>query len=237
MGNGSKLMRDILVPPKGWEPQVLRKRLPAKGNAPDAGASEEDANFTAQVHQALNEGDSIMSNLGFGASVVDLGLKHGSSKIGAVAGGLGKANKAASWLRAGVDAGRLLTDEDHWERTAAEGGGGDSSAVEFGLNAIDLGQLPTTVVKTTGMVGGIMDANREAGEALAMKEHQDKLMGLHGKNKAKHPFTYGQGGEADVPAVDPENARQIAAAKAAFEDDNLESLTMQLVRNITREGR
>ena len=82
MGNGSKLMRDILVPPKGWEPQVLRKRLPAKGNAPDAGANEEDANFTAQVHQALNEGDSITSNLGFGASVVDLGLKHGSSKIG-----------------------------------------------------------------------------------------------------------------------------------------------------------
>ena len=227
-------MRDILVPPKEWESQVLQKRAPAKGNAPDAGSGEEDSNFIAQVHQALSEGDSITSNLGFGASVVDSGLKQGSSKVGAVAGGLGKANAALSVARAGIDAGRLLTDKDHWEKTAAEGGSGDSSAVEFGLNAIDPGQLPTTVVKATGMVGGVMDANREAGEALAMKEHQDKLMGLHRKNKAKHPFTYGQGGEADVPAVSLENARQIAAAKAAFEDANLEMLTMQLVRNIIR---
>ena len=81
-----------------------------------------------------------------------------------------------------------------------------------------------------------MDANREAGEALAMKEHQDKMWGLDQKKKAKSPFTYGQGGEGDVPVVDPERARQIAAAKAAFEDKNLEPMTMELVRNITRKG-
>jgi hypothetical protein len=237
MGNGSQLAKEILVMPKGWDPSVLKKRPPAKGNSPDAGTDEEDANLVAQVHQALNEGDSVMSNLGFGASVADLALKHGSSKVGAIAGGLGKANAVMSVVRAGVDAGRLLTDKDHWEKTQAEGADGSLSGVEFGLSAIDPGQLPTTVVRATGMVGGVMDANRAAGEALAMKEHQDKLFGLHQKKKAKHPLTYGQGGEGDVPVVDPDRARQIAAAKAAFEDENLESMTMQLVRNVTRQGR
>lgn len=82
--------------------------------------------------------------------------------------------------------------------------------------------------------GGIMDANREAGEALAMKDHQDKLMGLNQKKKERNPLTYGAGGSSDVPVIDPERERQIMAAKEAFEDQNLERMTMDLVRFITR---
>ena len=40
--------------------------------------------------------------------------------------------------------------------------------------------------------------------------------------------------EMEVPYPDPEEGRNLAAAKAAFEDEDLESMTMQLVRNITR---
>jgi len=47
-------------------------------------------------------------------------------------------------------------------------------------------------------------------------------------------LTYGAGGSSDVPPVDPERERQIQAAKEAFEDQNLEGMTMELVRNIIR---
>lgn len=213
---------------------LSKKRLSGKGNAPDAGSEEEDSGFVAQAHEKMNDVDSIVSNAGAAASVADRALKYGSSKLGAIAGGLGKGNQALSYARAAVDAGRLLSDQDHWEKTQEEGADGSLSAAQFGVDAVDIGQLPTTVVRATGMVGGIMDANREAGEALAMKDHQDKLMGVYQKKKEHNPITYGAGGSSDVPAVDPERERQIMAAKEAFEDQNLEQMTMELVRNIIR---
>jgi len=238
-GMGSKVDLTKLAPkpPKPVLAQnlsMIKKRLSGKGNAPDAGSEEGDSGFVAQAHEKMDNVDSIVSNAGAAASIADRALKYASPKLGAVASGLGKGNQALSYARAAVDAGRLLTDQDHWEKTQEEGADGSVSPVEFGMNAVDIGQLPTTVVRATGMVGGIMDANREAGEALAMKDQQDKLMGVYQKKKERNPLTYGQGGSSDVPPVDPERDRQIQAAKEAFEDQNLESMTMELVRNIIR---
>lgn len=237
MGSKVSLSKLAAMPPKPVLAQnalMIKNRMSGKGNAPDAGSEEEDSGVAAQVHEKMSDVDSIVSNAGAAASIADMALKYGSSKLGAVAGGLGKGNRALSYARAAVDAGRLLSDQDYWERTQEEGSDGSLSAAQFGADSVDVGQLPTTVVRATGMVGGIMDANREAGEALAMKDHQDKLMGLNQKKKERNPITYGAGGSSDVPVVDPERERQIMAAKEAFEDQNLEQMTMELVRNIIR---
>lgn len=117
---------------------IVKKRKSGQGNAPDAGSEEETSGFVAQAHEKLNDVDSIVSNAGTTVSVADKVLKYGAHKLGAAASSLGRGNKALSYARAAVDAGRLLSDKDYWEKTQEEGADGNLSAVQFGADAVDI---------------------------------------------------------------------------------------------------
>jgi len=216
-------------------PLAKAKKGEVKGNAPDAGSEDQSSKLLAQVHEAMNRGDTAVSNAGFGVSVANEALKNSSGRLGAASAGLGKLNLALSAGRAAVDSGRLLRDKDYYEKTLNEAASGEMSPLEFALGAIDLGQAPTTYVQAGGVVTGGMDARRDAEEQLSMNDDQDEFRRLLLKRKANSPLTYGAGPQ-EVPVVDPNRLKEEEAARKAFEDRVLEEDTMGMVREVLRSN-